>query len=46
MILEKIVESIEALSKKEIDIRFKWSLGYEGIVGNEEANNIAREMSS
>ena len=33
-LLEKIAESIEALSGKGIDVRFKWSPGHEGIVGN------------
>jgi hypothetical protein len=45
-LLEKIAVSIEALSRKGIDVRFKWSLGYEGVVGNEEANDAAREASS
>ena len=45
-LLEKIAESIEALSRKGIDVRFKWSPGHEGIVGNEEANDAAREASS
>jgi hypothetical protein len=46
MLLEKIAVSIEALSRKGIDVRFKWSPGYEGVVGNEEANDAAREASS
>jgi hypothetical protein len=41
-----IIESINVLSKVEIDVRFRWSLGYEGVVGNEEVNDIAREASS
>jgi hypothetical protein len=45
-LLEKIAVSIEALSRKGIDVRFKWSPGYEGVVGNEEANDAAREASS
>ena len=46
MLLERIVDSIDALYRKGIDVRFKWSLGYKGIVGNEEANDVAREASS
>jgi hypothetical protein len=45
-LLEKIAESIEALSRKVTDVRFKWSPGHEGVVGNEEANDAAREASS
>jgi ribonuclease HI len=45
-VLEKIADSTEALSRKGIDVRFKWSPGHEGMVGNEEANNAAREASS
>jgi len=45
-LLEKIAVSIEALSRKGIDVRFKWSPGHEGVVGNEEANDAAREASS
>jgi ribonuclease HI len=45
-LLGKIVESIETLSRKGIDVRFKWSPGHEGVVGNEEANDAAREASS
>ena len=45
-LLEKIAESIDALSRKGIDSRFKWSLGYKGIVGNKEANDTAQEASS
>jgi hypothetical protein len=46
VLLEKIAVGIEALSRKGIDVRFKWSLGYKGVVGNEEANDAAREASS
>jgi ribonuclease HI len=45
-LLKKIAESIEALSSVEIDVRFRWSPGHEGVVGNEEANDAAREASS
>jgi ribonuclease HI len=45
-VLEKIANSTEALSRKGIDVRFKWSPGHEGMVGNEEANDAAREASS
>jgi ribonuclease HI len=42
----RIAESIDTLSKTGIDVRFRWSLGYEGVVGNEEANDVAREALS
>jgi hypothetical protein len=42
----RIAESIDALSKTGMDVRFRWSLGYEGVVGNEEANDVAREALS
>jgi ribonuclease HI len=45
-LLETITESIDALSKVGIDVRFRWSLGHEGVVGNEEANDTAWEASS
>lgn len=44
-LLLKIAESIEALYKAEIDLRFRWSPGHKGVVGNEEANDAAREAS-
>lgn len=45
-LLSKIAESIEALCKAGIDLRFRWSPGHEGVVGNEEADDAAREASS
>jgi ribonuclease HI len=45
-LLLRIAESIDSLSKTGIDVRFRWSPGYEGVVGNEEANDAAREASS
>jgi ribonuclease HI len=42
----RIIESIDTLSKTGIDVRFRWSLGHEGVVGNEEVNNVAYEASS
>jgi ribonuclease HI len=42
----RIIESIDTLSKTGIDVRFRWSPGHEGVVGNEEANDAAREASS
>jgi ribonuclease HI len=45
-LLEKIAESIDAVRRKGIDVRFKWPPGHEGVVGNEEANDAAREASS
>jgi ribonuclease HI len=45
-LLGKIAESIDALSKAGIDARFRWSPDHEGVVGNEEANDAAREASN
>jgi ribonuclease HI len=45
-LLEGIAESIDALSKTGISVRFRWSPGHEGVVGNEEANDAAREASN
>jgi ribonuclease HI len=45
-LLGRIPESIEALSEAGIEVRFRWSPGHEGVVGNEEANDAAREASS
>jgi ribonuclease HI len=45
-LLLRIAESIDALSKTGIDVRFRWSPGHEGVVGNEEANDAACEASS
>jgi ribonuclease HI len=45
-LLLRITESIDALSKTGIDVRFRWSSGYEGVIGNEEANDAARQASS
>lgn len=45
-LLSKIAESIGILCRAGIDLRFRWSPGHEGIVGNEEADDAAREASS
>jgi ribonuclease HI len=45
-LLSRIAESIDALSKTGINVRFRWSPGHEGVIGNEEANDVAREASS
>jgi ribonuclease HI len=45
-LLLRIAESIDTLSKTGIDVRFRWSPGHEGVVGNEEANDAAREALS
>jgi hypothetical protein len=42
----RIAESIDTLSKTGIDVRFRWSPGYEGVIGNKEANDAACEASS
>jgi ribonuclease HI len=44
--LKRVAESIDDLSATGVDIRFRWSPGHEGVVGNEEANDVAREASS
>ena len=45
-LLSKIAESIETLCRAGIDLRFRWCPGHEGVVGNEEADDAAREASS
>jgi ribonuclease HI len=45
-LLKRIAESIDTLSKAGISIQLRWSPGHEGVVGNEEANDAAREASS
>jgi ribonuclease HI len=45
-LLLRITESIDTLGKTGIDVRFRWSPGYKGVVGNEEANDAAREALS
>jgi hypothetical protein len=42
----KIAESVETLCRAGIDLRFRWSPGHEGVVGNEEVDDAAREASS
>jgi ribonuclease HI len=45
-LLSKIVESIETLCRAGIDLTFRWSPGHEGVVGNKEADDAAREALS
>jgi ribonuclease HI len=45
-LLLRVAESIDTLSKTGIDVRFRWSPGYKGVVGNEEANDAACEALS
>jgi ribonuclease HI len=45
-LLSKIAESIGTLCRAGIDLRFRWCPGHEGVVGNEEADDAAREASS
>jgi hypothetical protein len=40
-----VILLIEALCRAEIDLRFRWSADHEGVVGNEEADDAAREAS-
>jgi ribonuclease HI len=45
-LLKRVAESIDDLSAAGVDIRFRWSPGHEGVVGNEEANDTAHKASS
>jgi ribonuclease HI len=45
-LLKRISEDIDNLIQSGVDVRFRWSPGHEGVVGNEEANDAAREASS
>jgi len=45
-LLKRIVERVETLGKDGREVRFRWSPGHEGVVGNEEANDAAQEASS
>ena len=42
MLLYRISEAIAKLARKNTSIRFRWVLVYEGIVGNKEADKVAR----
>jgi ribonuclease HI len=44
-LLQKIAELINALSKAGMEVLSRWSPGHEGVVGNESANDAAREAS-
>jgi hypothetical protein len=41
-----VILLIEVLCRAEIDLRFRWSADHERVVGNEEADDAAREASS
>jgi hypothetical protein len=45
-LLKRIAEDIDNLIELGVDVRFRWSPGHEEVVGNEEANDAAREASS
>jgi ribonuclease HI len=45
-LLSKIAESVKTLCRAGIDSRYRWSPGHEGVVGNEVADDAAREASS
>jgi ribonuclease HI len=45
-LLKRIAEGIDNLIQSGVDDRFRWSPGHEGVVGNEEVNDTAREASS
>jgi ribonuclease HI len=43
MLLYRILQAIATLTKKNTDARFRWVPAHEDIVGNEEADEAARE---
>jgi ribonuclease HI len=42
MLLYRISEAIAKLVRKNTSVRFRWVLAYEGIIGNKEADEVAR----
>jgi ribonuclease HI len=46
MLLHRISEVIAKLVRKNTSVEFRWVPAYEGIVGNEEADEAARAVSS
>jgi ribonuclease HI len=46
MLLHRISEVIAKLVRKNTSVEFRWVLAHEGIVGNEEADEVARVVSS
>jgi hypothetical protein len=45
-LLCRILEATASLARKKTDVRFRWVPAHEGIVGNEEADEAARAVSS
>jgi hypothetical protein len=44
--LYRVLQATMNLTKKKIDVRFRWVPAHEGIMGNEEADEAARAASS
>lgn len=45
-LLAKIAQSTTSLCRAGMDLRFRWSPGHSGIIGNKEADDAARKASS
>jgi ribonuclease HI len=45
-LLQKISRHIVSLYRARIDLQFRWSPGYSGITGNEQADKVAKDTSS
>ena len=45
-LLAKIAQNTTSLYRAGMDLRFRWSLGYSGIIGNKEADEATRIESN
>ena len=45
-LLRSIAENVNALVHSGVDLPLRWSLGHEGIIGNKEADEAAKDASS
>jgi hypothetical protein len=45
-LLQKISRHTVSFYKAGIDLQFRWSPGYSGIIGNEQADKVVRDTSS